>query len=55
MQIIKKVNLEYFQYLIEFENNASFCLPWYLTWFSHTLKDKNQILRIFDFLICSNP
>lgn len=32
-----------------------FCLPWLLTWFSHTLNDIEQVYRIFDFLLCQQP
>ena len=34
---MKKINASYFEKLKEFENDASFCIPWYLTWFSHSI------------------
>ena len=39
MKILKKINYNYFLKLKEFENNATFCIPWYLTWFSHNIDD----------------
>lgn len=33
---------------------ATCTMPWVLSWFSHSLENINDILRIWDYLLCSN-
>lgn len=32
-----------------------FCLPWYLTWYSHTLTHYEHVVRLYDYFLASNP
>ncbi len=32
-----------------------FAMSWFITWFSHDIKEINLIARVFDVLICSHP
>lgn len=52
--------LEFEDYVLyEFFESASlppyFITSWLITWFSHDVKDLNQIARVFDVLISSPP
>jgi len=38
-----------------YEEVPIFAVPWLLTWFAHSLRDMDQILRIYDFLLSSPP
>lgn len=34
---------------------AYFCTAWMLTWFSHDMKQIEEVARVFDALLCSHP
>lgn len=32
-----------------------FCLPWFLTWFGHSLNHYKDVVRLYDFFLASPP
>lgn len=32
-----------------------FCLPWFLTWYSHTLTKYEHVVRFYDYFLASPP
>lgn len=32
-----------------------FCLPWFLTWFGHSLNHYSDVVRLYDFFLASPP
>lgn len=32
-----------------------FCLPWFLTWYSHTLNKYENVVRLYDYFLASEP
>ena len=32
-----------------------FALPWLITWFGHVLPDYSDVVRLYDFFLCSPP
>ena len=53
--LIKEIRPKFFKRLEPFLDFFTCTVPWYLTWFSHSLKDLKKVNRIYDFLICSHP
>ncbi len=47
LQTIEKINIIY--------RNPNFTIPWILTWFAHSFNDLNNIYRIYDYLLSSEP
>lgn len=53
--LIKEIRPKFFKRLEPFLDFFTCTVPWYLTWFSHSLKDFDKVSRVYDFLICSHP
>jgi len=49
------VNPDFYEILAPFKEFFTFTIPWYLTWFSHNLGSSKELMRIFDFLLSSEP
>lgn len=32
-----------------------FALPWYLTWFGHSLNRYSDVVRLYDYFLCAEP
>lgn len=32
-----------------------FALPWYLTWFGHSLNRYSSVVRLYDYFLCAPP
>lgn len=32
-----------------------FALPWYLTWFGHSLNRYSDVVRLYDYFLCAPP
>ncbi|CAL8069265.1 unnamed protein product [Orchesella dallaii] len=43
----------YRKIVIEAKCPVAFCLPWVLTWFSHTLPDDSDVFRLYDYMLGS--
>lgn len=37
------------------EVGSMFALPWFLTWYSHTLNNYNDVVRLYDYFLASEP
>ena len=37
------------------EVGSMFCLPWFLTWYSHTLGHYDHVVRLYDYFLASEP
>jgi TBC1 domain family member 20 len=37
------------------EAGTLFALPWFLTWFGHSLSKYSAVVRMYDFFLCSPP
>jgi hypothetical protein len=37
------------------EVGSMFCLPWFLTWYSHTLSNYDHVVRLYDYFLASEP
>ena len=55
MVLISVADKKLFKFLTAAKMEPFFATSWLLTWFSHDLKDLNDIARIFDALLCSHP
>ena len=53
--ILKLYDLQLYNLLKTAQVQSFFSLSWILTWFSHNLNNYHTILRIFDFLLASDP
>merc|ERR1712137_1275074 len=53
--LIKCIDEELYNHLMKSQVSAYFAISWLLTWFAHDVCESDIILRIFDFLITSNP
>ncbi|XP_065334641.1 TBC1 domain family member 20 [Cloeon dipterum] len=53
--LINRKNPQLHDYLERSEAGTLFALPWFLTWFGHSLSKYNAVVRMYDFFICSAP
>ncbi|KNE63382.1 hypothetical protein AMAG_08516 [Allomyces macrogynus ATCC 38327] len=55
LPILKNENKAVFELFQEIELEPHFCLSWITTWFAHDLRSFDDVCRLFDFFLSSNP
>ena len=55
MSIISMHDEDLYKFLSDSGLHPTFATSWLLTWFSHDMKDINDLARLFDVLLCSDP
>ncbi|KAK9510789.1 hypothetical protein O3M35_005501 [Rhynocoris fuscipes] len=53
--LINRANPELCAYLDRSGAGTMFCLPWFLTWFGHSLNHYKDVVRLYDFFLASPP
>ncbi|KAF4525964.1 hypothetical protein B566_EDAN000755 [Ephemera danica] len=53
--LVNRSNPPLYEYLERSEVGTLFCLPWFLTWFGHSLSRYSTVVRLYDFFLCSAP
>ncbi|CAH0556854.1 unnamed protein product [Brassicogethes aeneus] len=53
--LLRKVDKELHDYMDSAEVGTMFALPWYLTWFGHSLNKYKDVVRLYDFFLASPP
>lgn len=53
--LIRQVDPEVANFLLESGTPPYFALSWVITWFSHDIEDPGSIVRLFDLFISSHP
>merc|ERR1712227_991385 len=53
--IIRKSSPSLHSHLVKSELGTIFALPWLITWFGHVLPDYSDVVRLYDFFLCSPP
>lgn len=46
---------ELYEYLEKSQCGLLFALPWYLTWFGHSLNTYKSVVRLYDYFLASDP
>ena len=58
MQMIRNLVMQYdseMKTVLEDQELLMFTMSWHLTWFAHSLSKMEDIIRIYDYLLCSPP
>lgn len=55
MLLLEIADPEVHAHLSEAGVEAYFCTAWMLTWFSHDMRQIDEVARVFDALLCSHP
>lgn len=53
--LIQKVDKDLYKVMDGAMLGTIFALPWYLTWFGHSLKRYSDVVRLYDFFLASPP
>lgn len=53
--IIQKVDKRLYEHMDSAGVGTMFALPWYLTWFGHSLNQYRDVVRLYDFFLASPP
>lgn len=53
--LIKHLNEDLCDHLEKSGAGTMFCLPWFLTWFGHSLNHYKDVVRLYDFFLASPP
>ena len=53
--LLRELDPEVHQHMMDCDMEPFFCLPWIITWFSHDVRDTGVVKRLFDFFIASHP
>lgn len=53
--LIKRLNEQLCDHLEKSDAGTMFCLPWFLTWFGHSLNHYKDVVRLYDFFLASPP
>lgn len=53
--LIWKEKRELYEFLERSQCGLLFALPWYLTWFGHSLNSYKSVVRLYDFFLASDP
>jgi hypothetical protein len=53
--LLRKMDREVHDHLLDCDMEPFFCLSWVLTWFSHDVRDTALVKRLFDAFLCSHP
>lgn len=50
-----KLDQELAQYVFKAGVGTMFALPWFLTWFGHSLNKYTDVVRLYDYFLCAPP
>lgn len=53
--LIKYQNVAVYEYLEKSSLGTMFALPWFLTWFGHSLNQYKDVVRLYDYFLASEP
>lgn len=53
--LIYRVHPELYEYMERSGVGTVFCLPWFLTWYGHSLNQYKDVVRLYDFFLASPP
>ncbi|KAK6632111.1 hypothetical protein RUM44_007141 [Polyplax serrata] len=53
--LVKLQDKEVYEYLEQSGVGTMFALPWFLTWFGHSLNNYRDVVRLFDYFLASEP
>ncbi|XP_073986790.1 TBC1 domain family member 20 [Rhodnius prolixus] len=53
--LVNRVNPRLCTFLDKSGAGTMFCLPWFLTWFGHSLNHYKDVVRLYDFFLASPP
>lgn len=53
--LLRKLDREVHDHLIDADMEPYFCLSWIITWYSHDIRDTNLVKRLFDAFIVGHP
>ncbi|XP_070500407.1 TBC1 domain family member 20 [Chironomus tepperi] len=53
--IVWRENKDLYEYLERSQCGLLFALPWYLTWFGHSLNHYRSVVRLYDYFLASEP
>ncbi|CAH1707977.1 unnamed protein product [Chironomus riparius] len=53
--IVWRENKDLYEYLERSQCGLLFALPWYLTWFGHSLNQYRSVVRLYDYFLASEP
>ncbi|KAL1124390.1 hypothetical protein AAG570_001019 [Ranatra chinensis] len=53
--LIHRLHPRLCQYLEQSGVGTMFCLPWFLTWFGHSLNHYKDVVRLYDFFLATHP
>ncbi|XP_021917586.1 TBC1 domain family member 20 isoform X3 [Zootermopsis nevadensis] len=51
--LILRVNPELYEYMERSGVGTMFCLPWFLTWYGHSLNQYGDVVRLYDYFLAS--
>ncbi|XP_048485302.1 TBC1 domain family member 20 [Plutella xylostella] len=55
LPIVRRIDAELADYLDKSQVGTMFALPWYLTWFGHSLNAYSAVVRLYDYFLCAPP
>ncbi|GFG39939.1 hypothetical protein Cfor_08996 [Coptotermes formosanus] len=53
--LICRVHPELYEYMERSGVGTMFCLPWFLTWYGHSLNQYRDVVRLYDYFLASPP
>ncbi|CAG2053556.1 unnamed protein product [Timema podura] len=53
--LIQRLHPTLFEYMERSGVGTMFCLPWFLTWYGHSLNQYHDVVRLYDFFLVSPP
>jgi hypothetical protein len=53
--LLRKLDIELHNHLLDADMEPYFCLSWIITWFSHDIRDTALVKRLFDAFIVGHP
>ncbi|XP_066907515.1 TBC1 domain family member 20 [Halyomorpha halys] len=53
--LLKRLNPDLFSHLERSGAGTMFCLPWFLTWFGHSLNHYKDVVRLYDAFLATAP
>ncbi|XP_023714729.1 TBC1 domain family member 20 isoform X2 [Cryptotermes secundus] len=53
--LIYRVHPELYEYMERSGVGTVFCLPWFLTWYGHSLNQYRDVVRLYDYFLASPP
>ncbi|CAO1365190.1 unnamed protein product [Diamesa hyperborea] len=55
LAVVYRENRKLYEYLERSQCGLLFALPWYLTWFGHSLNQYRSVVRLYDYFLASEP